>query len=161
VRAAVSSTNISLPSPSLHPLLPRKRAARARAAWKAQEDGIRIAFLTDIEALCAQAAEVRALDTLRAFHRDRLTYRREQVDQGLAEPDTLWSETEAAQQAEQAWQQAAAKLTAQRLTLARRYGGEAWRRLGLLLEGILKLKAVDAEGRPGVRIHAEPTGRPD
>jgi hypothetical protein len=112
------------------------KTAQARATWKRAEDSVRIAFLTDIQALCEQAAQVEALDTLRAFHRDRLTYRQEQVDQGLAEPDTLWVETEAAQKAEHEWRREAGKLQAQRLTLARRYGGEDWGRLRALLEAM-------------------------
>jgi hypothetical protein len=99
------------------------KTAQARASWKRAEDTVRIAFLADIQALCEHAAQVQALDTLRAFHRDRLTYRQEQVDQGLAEPDTLRTETEAAQRAEHEWRLEAGKLQAQRLTLARRYWG--------------------------------------
>jgi len=112
------------------------KTAEARATWKRAEDGVRVAFLADIQALCEQSAQVQALDTLRAFHRDRLTYRQEQVDQGLAEPDTLWAEAEAAQKAEHDWRREAGKLQAQRLTLARRYGGEAWGRLESLLEAM-------------------------
>lgn len=99
------------------------KTAQARAAWQRAEDAARTAFLADLQSLCELAGEVRALDTRRAFHRDRLAYRQEQVDQGLAEADALWAETEAAQRAEQEWQRATAKLAAQRLTLARRYGG--------------------------------------
>jgi len=39
--------------------------------------------------LSEQPAQVKALDTLRVFQRDRLIYRQEQVDQGLAEPNAL------------------------------------------------------------------------
>ncbi len=109
------------------------KTAHARAAWQRAEDATRTAFLADLQSLCEQAGEVRALDTRRAFHRDRLAYRQEQVDAGLAEADALWAETEAAQRAEHEWQRATAKLAAQRLTLARRYGGEEWERLGALL----------------------------
>lgn len=108
-------------------------SAQARAARRRAEDGVRVAFLTDVQALCEQAAQVRALDTLRAFHRDRLAYRQEQVDQGLAEAEVLWTEMEAAQRVEQAWWREAGRLQAQRLTLARRYSGEARSRLQVLL----------------------------
>jgi hypothetical protein len=111
-------------------------SAQARAAWKRQEDDIRIAILADIQTLGEQAAQVRALDTLRAFHRDRLTYRQEQVEQGLAEPDTLWADTEAAQKAEHAWRREAGQLKARRLTLARRHGGADWGALRALLDAM-------------------------
>jgi hypothetical protein len=65
------------------------KTAQARASWQRAEDSVRTAFLADVQSLCEQAAQVKALDTLRAFQRDRLTYRQEQVDQGLADPDTL------------------------------------------------------------------------
>jgi len=112
------------------------KSAQARAAWRRAEDATRTAFLADLQSLCELAGEVRTLDTRRAFHRDRLAYRQEQVDQGLAEADALWAETEAAQRAEHEWQRATSKLAAQRLTLARRYGGEEWQRLGALLEAM-------------------------
>jgi len=118
--------------------LQRSENRPARASWQHAEDTVRTAFLADLQSLCEQAAQVKALDTQRAFQRDRLTYRQEQVDQGLAEPDTLWGETEAAQKAEHEWQREAGKLQAQRLTLARRYGGEVWKRLQALLENMLQ-----------------------
>jgi hypothetical protein len=49
------------------------KTAQARASWQRAEDSVRTAFLADIQSLCEQAAQVKALDTLRAFHRDRLT----------------------------------------------------------------------------------------
>jgi len=112
--------------------------AQARASWQRAEDSVRTAFLADIQSLCEQAAQVKALDILRAFHRDRLTYRQEQVDQELADPDALWTETEAAQAAEQDWRREAGKLQGLRLTLARRYGGEHWVRLEALLTAITR-----------------------
>ena len=44
------------------------------------------------------------------FPRDRLPCHREQVAQGLAEPDALWTEAEAAQLVEHEWQREAGKL---------------------------------------------------
>lgn len=62
-----------------------------------------------------------------------------QIDQRVAEPDTLWQATEAAQRAEQEWQREVGKLDAQRLTLARRYGGgESERLQGLPAEMIVQ-----------------------
>jgi hypothetical protein len=94
---------------------------------------VRVTFLADVQSLCEQAAQVQALDTLRAFHRDRLTYRQEQVGQGLTEPDTLWTETDAVQRAEHEWRREAGKLQVQQLTLARAVWRAAWDRLGALL----------------------------
>jgi hypothetical protein len=118
--------------------LQRSENRPARASWQHAEDTVRTAFLADLQSLCEQAAQVESLDILRAFQRDRLTYRQEQVDQGLAEPDVLWTETEAAQKAEHEWQREAGKLQAQRLTLARRYGGREWSRVRVLLEAMTR-----------------------
>jgi hypothetical protein len=60
-------------------------SAQASTAWRRGEDRVRTAFLADVQALCERAAQVQALDTRRAFHRDRLTYHQGQVDQGLGE----------------------------------------------------------------------------
>ena len=76
---------------------------------------------------------MRGLASLRTFRRDRLKYRQEQVDAGLAEADTLWADAEQAEHAEQQWRQAAAGLATLRQRLARQYGGEAWSRLQALL----------------------------
>jgi hypothetical protein len=97
--------------------------AQARGTWKRAEDSVRRAFLEDIQALCEQAAQVRALDTLRGFHRDILTDCREPVDQGLAEPDTLWVETKAAPAGRARLAARGRKLQAQFLTLTRRERG--------------------------------------
>jgi hypothetical protein len=77
-------------------------------------------FLADTHALRVHVAEVGSLDASRAVHRDLLTYRQEQLDAGLGEPERLWVGTEAAQKAVQGWQQAAGELAAHQLTLARR-----------------------------------------
>lgn len=107
--------------------------AKARATLASKEDSARVSLLTDIQTLCELSSQVRALDTLRAFTRDRLSYRQERVDQGLDPADALWSEAESMQRAEQDWQRESGKLEALRLTLARRYGGEEWSRLQTLL----------------------------
>lgn len=110
--------------------------AKARAALLGKEDSARISLLSDIQALCELASQVKALDTLRAFSRDRLEYRQERVNQGLDPADTLWREAETMQRAEHDWQRESGKLTALRLTLARRYGGEEWPRLQTLLSAM-------------------------
>jgi hypothetical protein len=102
-------------------------------------------FLADTHALRVRVAEVGSLDAPRAVHRDLLTYRQEQVDQELAEPDTLWAETDAAQKAEHEWRQEAGQLQAQRLTLARRFGGNQWGRLRTVLKAMTHLTRFSAE----------------
>ena len=78
------------------------------------------------------------LETMRTFYRDRLKYRQRQVDQGIAKPDTLWNEVEAAQRAEYEWQSKRKALQAHRQVIARRYGGEAWMSLSALIGAMLK-----------------------
>lgn len=111
----------------------RVKAAERHAAAVAKQDATVAAFLGDVQTLCELAGEVKALDTLRAFTRDRLSYRQERVDQGLDPADSLWREAEAVQKGEHDWGAASARLGALRLTLARRYGGTEWERLLTLL----------------------------
>lgn len=110
--------------------------AKARAALIGKEDSLRVSLLGDIQTLCELSSQVKALDTLRAFTRDRLDYRQERVNQGLDPAETLWREAETMQRAEHDWQRESGKLDALRLTLARRYGGEEWVRLQTLLSAM-------------------------
>ncbi|MCF7992159.1 MAG: hypothetical protein K9M02_17100 [Thiohalocapsa sp.] len=111
----------------------RLAKAEARAAYVGEVDAARKAFLGDVQTLCELASQVRALDTLRGFARDRTAYRQERVNEGLDVPDTLWTEAEAMQRAEHDWQREAGRLDALRLTLARRWGGAQWQQLRALL----------------------------
>ena len=98
-----------------------------------KEDSARVSLLSDIQSLCELSSQVQALETLRAFARDRLEYRQERVNQGLDPADSLWNEAESMQRAEHDGQRESGKLAALRLILARRYGGEEWPRLQALL----------------------------
>jgi len=109
------------------------KVAQARTTWRRSEDTLLSAFFVEIEKLCTQAGRVRELDTLREFYRDRLKYRQERVNEGLEEAPVLWAESEQVQKTEQDWRRESEGLTAQRLTLARQYGGGEWRRLQALL----------------------------
>jgi hypothetical protein len=112
--------------------------AKARATLAGKEDSARVSMLSDIQSLCELSSQVQALETLRAFARDRLEYRQERVNQGLDPADSLWSEAESMQRAEHDWQRESGKLEALRLTLARRYGGEEWPRLQALLTAMTR-----------------------
>ena len=112
--------------------------AEARAAYVGEVDSARAGFLADIQTLCELASQVRALDTLRGFTRDRTSYRQQRVDQGLDVPDSLWGEAESMQRAEHDFQRESGRLSALRLTLARRYGGAQWQRLRALLEAMTR-----------------------
>jgi hypothetical protein len=107
--------------------------AKAHATLVAKEDNARVSLLGDIQSLCELSSQVKALDTLRIFTRDRLEYRQERVTQGLDPAESLWREAESMQRAEHDWQRESGKLDALRLTLARGYGGEEWSRLQALL----------------------------
>jgi hypothetical protein len=110
--------------------------AKARATLVAKEDTARASLLADIQSLCELSSQVKALDTLRTFTRDRLEYRQERVAEGLDPAESLWREAESMQRAEHDWQRESGKLDALRLTLARRYGGEEWLRLQTLLSAM-------------------------
>ena len=70
--------------------------------------------------------------------RPESVYRQKRVDEGLDEAPVLWTESEAVQKAEHAWRRAAEALEAERLTIARRYGGGEWSRLRALLAAMTR-----------------------
>ena len=123
------------------PLFDRRQeleATRARTAWRREERAATEAFLADLERLCTRAGELRELETLRRFHRDRLAYRRQQVAEGLAEAASLWTDAERVQEAEQRAQRTRTELETARLATARRHGGNEWSRLQALLAAITR-----------------------
>ena len=106
---------------------------KARSAFQRRQDSVLADFLGQLEKLCSQADQVRELETMRRFYRDRLQYRQEQVMEGLAEADSLWQETEKVQQVEHDYRRERGELAARQLAVARRFGGEQWKRLQALL----------------------------
>lgn len=110
--------------------------AKDAAALAASVDALRSAFINDMQALCQQAHEVRALIRRREFTEDRMAYRQERVDQGIDAANDLWSEAEKMQTAAHAAEKAGADLDAARLSLARQYAGHEWVRLQVLLEAM-------------------------
>lgn len=112
--------------------------AKDAAAIVASTDALRAALIDDLQALCEQAHQMRALERRRAFTQDRLAYRQERVDQGIDPADSLWSEAEAMQTASFEAQRAAANLASTRLALARQYAGEQWERMQALLEAMTR-----------------------
>lgn len=124
------------------PLFDRSRelaTVKANTDLQAARDRVRAAFLADIEKLGAQAAKAQKLDTLRRFYRDRLAYRKQQVDEGMAEADQLWPEAEKLQQVEFDYQAAQGGLLIMRERIAREYGGAQWMQLRDLLAALPSL----------------------
>lgn len=118
------------------PLFDRKQElerAKARAGFTEDRTRILAAFLADVKSLGKQAGAIDAARHMRALYRDRLAYRKQQVDEGLEEADVLWSEAETMQKAEQAVSQSQRELDAGLDTTAREYGGSEWKRLRVLL----------------------------
>jgi len=123
------------------PLFDRKqklKRAKAKAGFVEQRAKIEAAFLGDVKSLRKQAGNVSAARQLRDLYRDRLAYRKQQVDEGLAEADVLWSEAEAVQKAEQTVNKSRRELDAGLETTAREYGGSEWKRLQALLAAHVK-----------------------
>ena len=106
----------------------KQRSALAKAAQQQSE-----LFLADLQKLCTQASNVKELETQREFYRDRLQYQQKRVDEGLDESVTLWSHAEKSQLAEFDYQREDGELTAQLITISRKYGGKEWKRLQALL----------------------------
>ena len=123
------------------PLFDRKHElerARARAAFAEKRAGIEAAFLRDVRALGKSAGEAQAQTRMRDLYRDRLAYRKQQVEEGLQDADALWVEAEALQRAEQAVARSEGELAAELETVAREYGGSEWKRLQALLAAHVK-----------------------
>ena len=84
------------------PLFDRKQElerSKAKAQFAAQRAKIEAAFLGDVKSLSKQGSDIGASRQMRDLYRDRLAYRKQQVDEGLEEADVLWSEAEAMQKA--------------------------------------------------------------
>jgi hypothetical protein len=118
------------------PLFDRSRElklARAHTIIQLKQDSILSGFLGGVEKLCSQAEQVRALEALRSFYRDKLQYHREQVKEGLEEAAVLWEALEKVQRVEQDHRRELGELVAMKIAIARRFGGEAWKQLQVLL----------------------------
>jgi hypothetical protein len=108
-------------------------AAKARTSLEKARETVRAAFLAEVERIGAQGAKVRELDTMRQFYRDRLEYRRKQVDEGIEDAGSLWPEAEKLQQVEFDYRAEKGKLEMMRESVAREYGGRQWTKLRDLL----------------------------
>ena len=113
-----------------------QREAKAAADLRKSEQTVLEAFLADVARLGEAAAKVRERERMRAFYRDRLEYRSEQVDEGMAEAGTLWAEAEQVQTADLDFRRESESLAAALEAAARRHGGEEWMRLRDLLAEI-------------------------
>lgn len=123
------------------PLFDRKRqldSAKAQAAYSEKRSSIEAAFLGKVKELAKEAGEATTQAQLRDLYRDRLAYRKQQVDEGLQDADTLWAEAEAVQNAEQALAKSEAELQTGLEMVAREYGGDEWKRLQGLLAAHVK-----------------------
>ncbi len=137
----VSSDNITATGPSIGmqveiPLFDRSdelKLAQAHSAFQEQQDSLLANFLNRIEKFCSLHNQVRELGTMQRFYRDQLRYRQEQVKKGLEEEDIVWKATEKAQKVEHDYRRARGELTAMQIAIARRFGGDEWKRLQALL----------------------------
>ncbi len=137
----VSSDNISTTGPNIGvqveiPLFDRSdelKLAQARSAFQEQQDSLLSDFLNRMEKFCSLNNQVRELGTMQRFYRDQLRYRQEQVKNGLEEEDIVWKATEKAQKVEHDYRRTRGELAAMQLAIARRFGGDEWKRLQALL----------------------------
>jgi hypothetical protein len=109
------------------------RSATARSAWAAERSAVTTAFMVAVGELETLSAAAQEAEIMRDFYRDQLAYRQRQVEEGISEPDTLWSIAETAQRAELSHTQAHQALEAAQERIAREYGGEQWTMLRDLL----------------------------
>lgn len=118
------------------PLFDRKHeleVSKAKADFAAADQQITAAFLTDAMKHAEQGGAAQRCAAKRDLLRDRLTYRKKRVEEGLDEADALWREAEAVQAAEHEHASAVEALDRETERLAREYGGTEWKRLRDLL----------------------------
>jgi hypothetical protein len=140
----VSSDSVTGTSPSIGlqveiPLFDRShelKLAEARSTYHEKRDAVLSDFLGRIEKLCSMHEQVQELNTMLSFYRDLLEYRKEQVKDGLEEMDVIWRATEKAQKVEHDSRRVQGELVAMQLAIARRFGGNEWKRLQVLLVGM-------------------------
>lgn len=97
-------------------------------------------FLVSVSELEALALELAEAERMRDFRRDRLEYQRRQVEEGIAEPDSLWPVAEAMELADLDYAERQAKQQALSERIAREFGGEQWTTLRDLLAEHVKRK---------------------
>ena len=123
------------------PLFSKKRqieSAQVRYKVSAKRENIRNAFLADVAKLRELDADRAEAQEMESFYKDRLTYFKKAVDDGLVEADTLWSDAEKARKAEHDARQGSTRLDAALEETARRYGAHEWKRLRDLLVAHVK-----------------------
>ena len=107
--------------------------AKARARVSATADQVRrdlldaVAKLEELEAKRAEGVE------MATFYKDRLAYFKKAEEAGRIEPDMLWGDAEKAKKAEHDAAQAQVRLAAVLEETARKFGGDEWSRLSVLL----------------------------
>ncbi|MFC2992939.1 hypothetical protein [Halomonas tibetensis] len=109
------------------------RSAEARSGWMLSRDGVLTGFLASVAELEALMFERHEAERMRDFRRDRLEYQQRQVEEGIAEPDTLWPVAEAMEQADLAYAERHRRGDALRERIAREFGGGQWTTLRDLL----------------------------
>lgn len=110
------------------------KLAKLRADHLKEKDSRYVALVKEVEDLCEAAGDIAKLTALQGLKTDHLEYQQRAVKQGLAEPDSLWAEVEKVQGGLQDIAVKAGKLKVNRVSLARRYGGDRWQELLTLLE---------------------------
>ena len=126
------------------PLFDRKHeleVSKAEADFAVVDQQIAAAFLTDAMKLAVQGGAAQRCAAKRDLLRDRLTYRKKRVEEGLDEADALWREAEAVQAAEHEHDVVVEALEHETERLAREYGGTEWKRLQDLLAEYAKPKS--------------------
>lgn len=112
--------------------------ARARRELESARSAVRQSFLSSVSALRGLALQVKSARERRDFWKDQTEYYRHAVEEGLEDPDLLWSQADRLQQAEHAFQQAKLDFKATLEKTAREYGGPRWTNLQDLLAEIAR-----------------------
>ena len=114
-------------------------AAQARRELEAARASVRDGFLAEVSSLRERSLAVETARERRDFWKDQAEYNRRAVEEGLQDPERLWSQAGSLQQAEHALREAVTRLESALVRVSREYGGEEWMSLQDLLEEIVSL----------------------
>ncbi len=114
---------------------PQKRLQvnKARHQVRQATQKVRQSFLSDLSQQAEQVQKLTVARELWALKQDKLDYFKALEQQGVIEPQKLWTHAEASVSAEHEVRAIEAAQAVQLDTLARSYGGDEWKRLRALL----------------------------
>ncbi|MFP4284163.1 MAG: hypothetical protein ACLFQG_01310 [Desulfovermiculus sp.] len=110
--------------------------ARAVRDFNLARADVRDSFVASVSEIKSLALSVEVTEERRDFWKDQAEYYRQAVEEGIGEPDRLWSQAGSLQDAEHAYRDALVSLEAKLDEVSRKFGGAEWMSLRALLAEI-------------------------